>query len=136
LSLFFLDVDGFKALNDQQGHEQGDRVLQRIGRALLAQARTTDLAYRFGGDEFVVLVRDVDADAAEAVLLRLRAAVASRRPDGPSDVRMDSPSLDVSVSVGVATCQGTACSVSSLVSEADRAMYEEKLARRIGPPPN
>lgn len=136
LSLFFLDVDGFKALNDQRGHEQGDRVLQRIGRALMAQARVSDRAYRYGGDEFVVLVPNVDAEAAVIMADRFRAAASSRRPTRSSDVRGESARFDVGVSVGVATCQGAGCSASALVSEADHAMYAEKVAKRSGPTPN
>jgi diguanylate cyclase (GGDEF)-like protein len=132
LSLFFLDIDGFKALNDKLGHDQGDRILQRISRALLAQARASDHIYRYGGDEFVMLAPDVDAEAALAMAERLRMAVASHGPARSSDLRTEAAYFDVAVSVGVATCQGSSCAAHSLVSEADRAMYGEKLAKTSG----
>ena len=129
LSLFFLDVDGFKALNDLHGHAQGDLVLQRIGRALLAQARDADRVYRYGGDEFVVLVRDVDAEMAAVVAERLRIAAGSIPRSRASDVKSKTGLIAAHVSVGLASCHGAACSARSLVAEADRAMYAQKVAR-------
>ena len=130
LSLFFLDVDGFKALNDRHGHAEGDLVLQRIGRALLAQARAMDRVYRYGGDEFVVLVRDADAATAAMVARRLRKATGAPRRSRVSDGKSKAASVAADVSIGMASCHGAACSAPSLVADADRAMYAEKVGKQ------
>ena len=131
LTLFFLDVDGFKRLNDRHGHAEGDLVLQRIARALIAQARAVDRVYRYGGDEFVVLVRDADAETAVGMAKRLRAATVASRRARVSDTVSNGGRVVAHVSVGFASCHGDACSAQSLVAEADRAMYAEKTAKRF-----
>lgn len=71
-SLLYLDVDDFKALNDTQGHQAGDALLVQLGRALRARLRRTDSAGRLGGDEFGVLLRETDLDAAQAIAAELK----------------------------------------------------------------
>jgi diguanylate cyclase (GGDEF)-like protein len=76
LSLAVIDVDHFKEINDTASHQAGDEVLRQVGAALVANTKGSDLAARYGGDEFVVLLPDCSADEALGVAERLRAAVA------------------------------------------------------------
>lgn len=122
LAVYFLDLDGFKGYNDTNGHAEGDRALQRIARALLAQVRDTDQVYRFGGDEFVVIA--VGIEGLEAILLAERLRLASMARIGVER------GYQLTVSVGMATCRGSGCTASALLKEADTAMYREKDERR------
>ena len=88
LSLVFLDIDHFKSINDRFGHETGDRVLQQLASRLRFIIRETDLLFRWGGEEFVILLAHTGPTEAQALAERIRAAVAGRafqgerRPDG------------------------------------------------------
>jgi diguanylate cyclase (GGDEF)-like protein/PAS domain S-box-containing protein len=108
-----VDMDGFKAINDAEGHLAGDVVLQRTSVAWAAALRTTDTLARYGGDEFSVILPDCPLDEARAVIERLRAAT----PE------------PVTCSAGIA-CSAGAESAESLVRRADVALYEAKRAGR------
>jgi diguanylate cyclase (GGDEF)-like protein len=120
LCLMMVDVDNFKHFNDRYGHIAGDRVLASVAHALREYLRPTDLIARFGGDEFAVLLPDLDLDQARATAERLRERVAAL----PSSL-----STGVSVSIGV-TLRAGADDVSCLVERADRAMYNAKTEGR------
>lgn len=122
--LLYLDLDGFKPINDQHGHDAGDTVLVEIARRLSQAMRPQDLVARLGGDEFAVLCPSVeDPVTLEAISLRLRALV--REPIGlPTG-----PEVSVDVSIGAAITHGNESS-DSLIRRADRAMYEAKEAQR------
>ena len=122
LAVYFLDIDGFKGYNDSHGHTKGDLALQRIARALLAQVRDSDLVYRFGGDEFVVIAAGIEG--LEALLLAERLRLASMARSGVGR------GYQLTVSVGMATCRGPRCNASGLLQEADSAMYRDKDERR------
>lgn len=116
LALLFIDLDGFKAVNDQQGHQQGDRVLVEAAGVLTSLVRDTDVAGRLGGDEFVIcLVSDhghIDSTAtevAERVLAKVRKI-----------------GFDISCSIGIAVVSGPDADVPAALSNADEAMYEAK----------
>ena len=119
LSLILLDLDHFKEVNDQLGHTIGDRALVGLVRLLLAHLRSTDDVYRYGGEEFVVLV-DVDQHKALQIAETLRAAVAEHEL---------APGADVTVSAGIAQAVPTDTE-QSLIKRADRALYRAKAAGR------
>jgi diguanylate cyclase (GGDEF)-like protein len=126
LAVVFIDLDGLKPLNDQHGHEVGDRALSEAAQVLRQTCRGGDLVARLGGDEFVVLARDLTPEGYIKFRLRLDAALlafnaAPNRPFG------------LSFSIGAAFAQpGSDESIESLVQRADAEMYEEKRARRVG----
>ncbi len=122
VALFFVDIDGFKTVNDMLGHRDGDEVLSRVARALQAAVRSEDSVGRFGGDEFLVLARVPDHAAAEAVAQQLVMAIRASTESEPALVR-------VSASVGFALAPDDADSAIRLVQRADDAMY---FAKRSG----
>ncbi|HZU13084.1 MAG TPA: sensor domain-containing diguanylate cyclase [Chloroflexota bacterium] len=117
--LLYCDLDGLKHLNDALGHEAGDLILQAVAVSLRSRLRDGDLAARIGGDEFVILLPDTDADGAAVVAEDVRGAVASLQlPAIP-------PEIELSLSVGVAgSC--AAGSPGDLVQQADKALYAAK----------
>ena len=128
LSLLLLDLDHFKQYNDTYGHLEGDRVLAACAQAVKDHIRATDLACRYGGEEFVVLLPRTDLDEAAKVAERIRAGVASLefRPTGPDG--RPHPKR-VTVSIGVAMYRN-GHSTQELVRRADQAMYAAKRASR------
>jgi diguanylate cyclase (GGDEF)-like protein/PAS domain S-box-containing protein len=121
--VLFLDLDGFKDVNDRYGHGVGDAVLRVVAERLRSAVRPADTVARLGGDEFVVLV-DTATDAGMNTLVdRLKAAV-----EEPLHVR--GVDLVVGVSVGLAVARDGAADPASLVSRADAGMYEAKRRSR------
>ncbi len=120
LAVLFLDVDAFKSINDQHGHGFGDEILRRVARLIDESTRATDTAARIGGDEFAILVEDVeDASEVHAVADRLQSLLVRplEMPDGDIQIR---------VSMGVAFDSDTGKDPETLVRGADDAMYESK----------
>jgi diguanylate cyclase (GGDEF)-like protein len=115
LSLVVLDVDHFKRVNDTAGHLAGDAVLREVGGSLVRNAKASDLAARYGGDEFVVLLPDCAGADALRVAERLRAAVAREVTAAP-----------VTVSAGVGEMPANAGDGERLVAAADAALYAAK----------
>jgi len=97
LSMLVLDIDRFKRVNDTWGHLAGDAVLRAVGVCLSSTLRTEDLAARFGGEEFVLLLRDEDAAGAQMAAERIRAQIEQMR------VPWEGRSISVTVSIGLAT---------------------------------
>jgi diguanylate cyclase (GGDEF)-like protein len=118
LSLLMIDVDQFKAVNDNYGHVVGDRVLSAIGRILLANVRPFDVASRLGGDEFALLLPETDAPGAVHVAERIFRELA-----GTGEV-------PVTLSIGVSSLDPTTPTVEHLFDEADMALYQVKRAGR------
>jgi len=119
-TLLYMDMDGFKAVNDRGGHEVGDRVLREVGIRLRQGLRQSDLVARMGGDEFVVLLpscQDIDAANRVAESLRARLRQPYSLPDGV---------IELDVSVGVARFPEDGSNPDSLLVHADRAMYVAK----------
>jgi diguanylate cyclase (GGDEF)-like protein/PAS domain S-box-containing protein len=121
-ALLLLDLDGFKQVNDSFGHATGDDLLIRIGDALRACLRESDVLARIGGDEFAAILPDTNADGARSVAAKLIAAV---RANG--GVAVDTRRADVTASVGITLVTGTALlNAAELLSQADVAMYWAK----------
>jgi len=117
--VLYLDLDGFKAINDEHGHQMGDLVLQTVALRLRAAMRPSDTVARLGGDEFVVLVEGATESALHVLAGRLRAGVAEPMPIQSLDV-------NVGVSVGVALSAGPDEQPAALLARADRSMYDVK----------
>jgi diguanylate cyclase (GGDEF)-like protein len=126
VSLIFLDIDHFKRINDRQGHETGDRVLRQLAVRLRGLVRETDLVFRWGGEEFVVLLAHTGAAEALPMAERIRAAIAER-PFPAADPRA---AVRVTASVGVAGSDDWPLDPAALVARADRACYRAKEAGR------
>jgi two-component system cell cycle response regulator len=122
LSVLIADIDRFKAFNDAHGHDGGDLVLREFAARLRGSVRGMDLACRFGGEEFVVVMPDTEPEVARTVAERIRSETA-RSPFLLSDGRHR---VAVTVSVGVASLEGSGDSAAELLKRADRALYEAK----------
>jgi diguanylate cyclase (GGDEF)-like protein len=120
LTLVLADLDGFKALNDRDGHAAGDDALQLVGAALTGALRTADSAYRIGGDEFALILPETDRAEAQAVVDRLADAMAAALTDRLGGLR---------ASFGIAVCPGSGTEPAALFRAADRAMYAAKMPR-------
>ncbi len=122
VGILMVDIDHFKRINDRFGHEAGDDVLRAVGGAIAAAVREGDVPARFGGEEFVVLLRKPSGRTAVDVAERVRAAV------GELDLGAIGPS-SVSVSVGVAVQDEPDEPIADLLARSDRALYR---AKRLG----
>ena len=122
-AVLFVDVDGFKAVNDDRGHAVGDEVLVAVGARLSSTVRATDTVARFGGDEFVVIAELAHPDDAAVLSARLEASVSAPLRIGGEDVH-------VGASIGVAVHTARHDDVEALLVEADADMYRVKRARR------
>ncbi|HSL33279.1 MAG TPA: GAF domain-containing protein [Candidatus Limnocylindrales bacterium] len=125
-SLIMLDLDDFKAVNDALGHQAGDRLLADIARSIVAAGRESDRVFRYGGDEFTILLPKTDATAALAVAERVRAAVVA--VGGPLS-SWAGQGVVVSVSTGVATFPRDGLTADAILLAADRACF---VAKRTG----
>ena len=122
--LLFIDVDHFKDVNDLYGHEVGDRVLQMVANSLKLSLRSTDIIGRWGGEEFLIILQNVqNASTLKKIVAKLSALVACSRLD------LDDASLSVTISVG-ATLLRPDDTPETLVNRADQLMYESKQAGR------
>jgi diguanylate cyclase (GGDEF)-like protein len=119
LSLAYLDLDGFKDVNDTHGHAAGDEVLKTFAATLRATLRPTDLVARLGGDEFVVLMPHTDAGSAELALARVDLALAGA-PEA----------MGIGFSAGVIQLDRAVGSIDDLLAKADEQMYEVKVGKR------
>ena len=118
LSLAFVDLDGFKHVNDRFGHAVGDDVLRTVASTLCATLRPSDLVARVGGDEFVVLMPHTAPDAARPAIDRVL-----------DHLTHDPAALGVGFSAGIVQLDGLIGSIDDLVGKADELMYEDKLAK-------
>lgn len=126
LSVFVIDVDHFKQINDTKGHPAGDEVLRAMAETLQNMVRTEDLVARFGGEEFVVLARSIDERGAWVFAERLRGNVENLRVPWEGDV------IRLTCSVGVAHCdtKHQYASPEAMVAAADGALYRAKRSGR------
>ncbi|HUF51687.1 MAG TPA: GGDEF domain-containing protein [Longimicrobiales bacterium] len=124
LALLMLDLDHFKNVNDQFGHEAGDDVLRRVARVFPTCSRDIDTAARFGGEEFVVLMPETSLAAALDVAERIRAAVAAL------DIDWRGTRIPVTISIGVSVAPERVPHPDGLIGSADAALYQAKAAGR------
>jgi diguanylate cyclase (GGDEF)-like protein/excisionase family DNA binding protein len=125
-SMIMLDLDDFKTVNDALGHQAGDLLLAEISRAIEAAGRDTDRVFRYGGDEFALILPGADATAALGVAERVRTAVHAL---GSPGTRWAGAGMRVSVSIGVATFPRDGLSTEEILLAADRACF---VAKRTG----
>lgn len=119
LSMLLCDLDHFKEINDTLGHAAGDEILMLVSERLQEHIRASDLGFRYGGEEFAVLLPQTDADCA------LKAAERLRRALNEAPMAYDDRNLDITASLGVATLTDDD-SAESLLETADTALYEAK----------
>ena len=127
LSLLFLDLDGFKGINDTHGHQAGSRALVEAAAVIRNCARETDVVARFGGDEFAIILPDTGSEGAAAVGDRVR-----ERLGVHPFLKGNGLQIRLTASVGVATLPDVAASAEELVRAADMAMYQVKDSGKNG----
>ncbi len=125
LSIIMLDADQFKAVNDVHGHLVGDTALKALAGCIKATVRDSDIVFRYGGEEFLVILSNTDIAGASFLAERLRSAVQDLTIGG------EETSIRITVSLGVATLDAGDDSI-RLLQKADRAMYQAKSAGRNG----
>ncbi len=124
IATLIVDIDHFKRVNDDHGHAAGDAVIRRIGELIAQTLRETDKVARFGGEEFVVLLREVSEQEAHDLAERIRLVIAESR------IPFDDRELAVTVSIGCAAITDYDRDVEELIERADRALYSAKAAGR------
>ncbi len=124
ITVLVIDIDFFKRVNDVFGHAAGDDVIRSVGTIITETVRATDKVARFGGEEFVVLLREIEEDAVRALSERIRACVeASLIHHGDDEIR-------VTVSIGAACVMNEDADIQTLIERADHALYDAKSAGR------
>jgi diguanylate cyclase (GGDEF)-like protein len=121
LSVAFVDIDHFKAVNDNYGHAAGDAVLRGVAQTIRANLRATDMVGRYGGEEFMLLLTETDVDEGAVLTEKLRMIVARQHYEVDGN-----PELSVTISIGIAGGIGARLSSDALVRDADAAMYSAK----------
>ncbi|TDY00574.1 GGDEF domain-containing protein [Thiohalophilus thiocyanatoxydans] len=119
LSVLLFDLDHFKQVNDNYGHQAGDKVLRHVGEVILSEIRQIDLAARYGGEEFMVILPETDAEGAQVLAERLRCAISQKT------VSTSAGEVHVTISVGVATCN-SCYEKHDVIEVADNALYTSK----------
>ncbi|WP_269533882.1 GGDEF domain-containing protein [Chitinimonas sp. BJYL2] len=130
VAVLMIDLDGFKMVNDNFGHQAGDQLLQQVAERLVTCIRDCDTAARVGGDEFVVLLPQIaTATALPVVMDKLRRSLGA-------PYVLEHESLHIGASIGVATCKGMPLLAKDLLALADRDMYLIKQTKhpRVAPP--
>jgi len=121
LTALVLDIDYFKSINDTHGHDAGDDVLREFAVRIRKSIRGIDLACRFGGEEFVVVMPETDLAVATMVAERLRRRIASE----PFPIQQGARSIEVTISIGIAAL-GSADNAATVLKRADQALYRAK----------
>jgi two-component system, cell cycle response regulator len=122
LSVLSIDVDFFKSINDNHGHDAGDKVLQELAGRIRENVRGIDLACRVGGEEFTVILPSTDHGVAQTIAERIRKAVAQK----PFNATANQKNLRITASVGIATLEGPQDRVEDLLRRSDQALYKAK----------
>ncbi len=122
MTLLMVDIDNFKKINDTYGHPAGDAILKEVGKCILSSIRDPDLGFRYGGEEFAVILPASDIPAGKVVAERMRALI-EHYP-----FKIDQHILQVTVSIGAASWPASAENIKEIISEADKGLYEAKHA--------
>jgi two-component system cell cycle response regulator len=121
LTVLVLDIDYFKSINDNHGHDAGDDVLREFALRIRKSIRGIDLACRFGGEEFVVVMPETDLAVATMVAERLRRRIATE----PFTIQQGARALEVTISIGIAAL-GAGDTAAAVLKRADQALYRAK----------
>jgi diguanylate cyclase (GGDEF)-like protein len=127
LAVLYVDLDGFKAVNDTHGHATGDELLRAVAERLKNGIRSSDLAARLGGDEFAVVLVNTSMEKAATVAGKLAESVSMPYPIGQL-------TIEISASIGVAGYPDSGASSEALLRSADEAMYKIKAGRKLQTP--
>ncbi|HEY2033965.1 MAG TPA: PleD family two-component system response regulator [Rhizomicrobium sp.] len=126
LSFLIMDIDHFKSVNDTHGHDIGDEVLREFSNRISANIRGIDLACRYGGEEFVVVMPDTDVEFAHTIAERLRKSVETNS----IEISRVPNVLNITISIGIAVSQGEGDNAEKLLHRADQALYRAKRSGR------
>jgi diguanylate cyclase (GGDEF)-like protein len=133
IATLVIDIDHFKQVNDRNGHSAGDAVIRKVGELVANSLRETDKVARFGGEEFVVLLREVSEHKAHELAERIRETVAA------TPIEFEGAEMSVTISIGCAAITPGDRDVEELIERADRALYAAKSSGRncvrLAPPP-
>ncbi len=122
IAVLVLDIDYFKAINDSYGHDAGDDVLREFALRIRKATRNIDLACRYGGEEFVIVMPETDMAVATAVAERLRRRIATE----PFAIQKGARHLEVTISIGIAALSGVGDDAATILKRADQALYRAK----------
>ena len=122
LTVMVVDIDYFKAINDSHGHDAGDDVLRDFALRIKRSIRGIDLACRYGGEEFVLVMPETDMAVAAMVAERLRRRIAAE----PFAIQQGARVIPVTISIGIAALRDKADTASSVLKRADQALYRAK----------
>lgn len=123
LSVLMIDIDWFKEYNDFHGHQKGDKLLRNLVKTISQNIRSSDKLYRYGGEEFVVLLPETDEKEAAEVAEKIRHKIEKKKFKGEE---LSQPNLIVSVSLGIASYPKNAKNSGEIIFAADSALYEAK----------
>jgi diguanylate cyclase (GGDEF)-like protein len=122
LAIIMLDIDGFKNINDSYGHAAGDKVLRYLAHEFQKNIRKIDILGRYGGDEFIILLPEIDLFAGAGIAERLRSEI-SKTP-----IKLKNELVHITISLGVAKATHNIHNLDHLIQKADQALYAAKLA--------
>jgi two-component system cell cycle response regulator len=122
IAVLILDIDYFKAINDTHGHDAGDDVLREFALRIRKSIRNIDLACRYGGEEFVIVMPETDMTVAGMVAERIRRRIASE----PFAIQQGARSLEVTISIGLAALGAPSDNAAAILKRADQALYRAK----------
>lgn len=123
-AILFLDLDGFKEINDRYGHKAGDAILVAVAERASTVVRGNDTVSRWGGDEFIILMEDVEQDGVPPLIERLRKEI-------EAPIEFEGSLLYVGVSIGMAVYPKTGASLDQMLRAADQEMYNDKLQHKV-----
>jgi diguanylate cyclase (GGDEF)-like protein len=120
-SVVLFDIDRFKTVNDRYGHQMGDEVLKYLARLVRKETRESDLCYRMGGEEFLIILPETDIGAAKSLADRIRKTL---------ETTVSPIGKPITVSIGIGSYPNTANQFSELLNKTDQALYQAKQVGR------